>query len=157
LFVIADDGVPCQVGWCLGHPLIDHALASGGGAGHARLRATAIGPEVLLGPLPGALPATVRVLRDGKVLAERGIDLAAAGMARPFDDLAREHFRYGMHRRPGDVHVHCFGTGAATATAQPLAASTAELSYEVACAAFGLPLRNRVITVDAPVPAVRVL
>jgi hypothetical protein len=155
LFVIADDGVPCQVGWCLGHPIVDAALARGGGAGHARLRATAVGPELLLGELPVDLPANARVLRQGLPVSERAWDLGAAGMARSFADLARDHFRYAMHRRPGDVHVHCFGSG--TAAAADLPPAGGDLGFELAAAAFGLPLRNRLVTVDSPAPPVRVL
>jgi hypothetical protein len=154
LYVIADDGVPCQVGWCLAHPVIDRALAGGGGAGHARLRATAVGPEVLLGELPGALPATARILRGSKLLSEQSFDLGPATMARGFADLARDHFRYGMHRRPGDVHVHCFGSGAVATTAE---AATPDQVFELACPALGRPLRNRLATVDVTAPAVRVL
>jgi hypothetical protein len=157
LFVIADDGVPCQVGWCLGHPIVDAALASGAGAGHARLRATAIGPELLLGDLPAELPAVAKVLRGGKTVAERAFDLGPAGMARPFADLARDHFRYGMHRRPGDVHVHCFGTGMAPTVADAPSPAAADQVFELGCAPLGLPLRNRLVVVDAPAPAVRVL
>ena len=155
LFVIADDGVPCQVGWCLAHPVVDQALARSGGAGHARLRATAIGPELLLGELPAALPAKAAVVRAGKVLAETWLDLGRAGMARSHADLIRDHFRYGMHRRPGDVHIHCFGSGSGHAAAAP--GNDPEQLFELTCAAFGLPLRNPVVTLDAPAPEVRLL
>jgi hypothetical protein len=154
LYVISDDGVPCQLGWCLAHPIVDRALASGGGAGHARLRATAIGPEILLGELPATLPATARVLRGSKAVAERSFDLGDGAMARGFADLARDHFRYGMHRRPGDVHVHCFGSGAALAS---LEGAGPDQVFETACSPLGRPLRNRVATIDAAAPAVRLL
>ena len=154
LYVIADDGVPCQVGWSLAHPIVDRALASGGGAGHARLRATAIGPEILLGELPKVVPATTRILRGSKVVAEQSFDLGSGAMARGFADLARDHFRYGMHRRPGDVHVHCFGSGAAITS---IDAATPDQVFELACPPLGRPLRNRVATIDMATPAVRVL
>jgi hypothetical protein len=153
LYVIADDGTPCQAGWALGHPVVDPALAMGSGAGHARLRCTAVGPELLIGALPAELPAIARARRKTAVVGERRFDLGTASRTHSYADLARDHFRYQMHRRPGDVHVHCFGTSAPDTAL----ATGDDLTFELECAAFGLPLRNRVTISETVAPTVRML
>jgi hypothetical protein len=140
LYVISDDGVPCQLGWCLAHAVVDPTLASG----HAHLRPTAIGPELLLGDLPPHITAT----RPGAT-APHDLAPPAATLA----DLAHNHFRYPMHRRPGDVHIHCFSTPAA----RPPSPAAPDQLFELTSPAFGHPLRNRLTITTPPIPPIRTL
>jgi hypothetical protein len=154
LYVIAEDGAACQVGWALAHAVTDPVLMSGPGAGHASMRPTGLGPELLIGELPLALAGVARVLRGKAVVAELPVPLGSEAMTRPYAELAREHFRYPTHRRPGDVHVHVFATGQPTPpqpTAQP------EDQFEFTVPAFGQPLRNRLTVAEMAAPTIRSL
>ncbi|HEY0711085.1 MAG TPA: hypothetical protein VGF45_00305 [Polyangia bacterium] len=152
LFVIAEDGAACQVGWALAHAVTDPVLLGGPGAGHASLRATGVGPELLVGGLPAELVGTARIRRAGATVTEHPVPLGEAAMTRPFEDLAREHFRYPIHRRPGDVHVHVFGTGQPS---PPHPAAQPEDQLELAVPLFGQPLRNRLAIAEVPNPPLR--
>jgi hypothetical protein len=150
LFVIAEDGTPCRVGFALGHPLTDCGLVAGPAAGHARLRASALGPELLPGELPADLAATAAILRGEAEVRRWPLQLAPAAA---LEELTAAHFRYEMHRRPGDVHAHFFGppAGSDAVTAEP------GDTCEVVAAAFGHPLRSRLERVEATAPAVRIV
>ncbi|HEY0705882.1 MAG TPA: hypothetical protein VGG33_03750, partial [Polyangia bacterium] len=154
VYVIAEDGTPCQVGWALAHAIVDPGFLVGPGTGHACLRPTSLGPELLLGELPGEIGGAARVLRGEAVIAEHPLPLGDEAMSRPIAELAREHFRYATHRRPGDVHVHVFGTGQPT---PPQPAAQPDDLFELAVPALGHPLRNRLTVATGTSPTIRVL
>jgi hypothetical protein len=145
-FVIAEDGTPCRVGFALGHALTDLGLRA---AGHAHLRPSAVGPELLLGALPETLEATARLLHGEAVRGSWPVALLPADLA----TLTEAHFRYDMHRRPGDVHVHFLGQSAG---ADPVAAQPGDLC-ELSAPAFGHPLRSPLVAGAAVAPPLRVL
>ena len=60
-----------------------------------------------------------------------------------------------MFRRPGDVHVHFFGTATLSFTDGVTAKPGDE--FEIEAAGFGLPLRNRLEIRPAPTIPVRAL
>jgi hypothetical protein len=157
LYVIADDGTPCRVGWALGNELTDHALERENFLFLARskLRPTAVGPELLLGPLPADVRGTSRILRGGKLLWERPFVTGEAHMTHAVASLEHHHFKYSMFRRPGDVHVHFLGTSTLSCH-DGITAATGDV-FEIDCPLFGRPLRNQLERVPAPVPAVRQL
>ena len=68
-------------------------------------------------------------------------------------NLEHHHFKYALFRRPGDLHVHFFGT-ATLSFADGIKAQDGDV-FEIEAPPFGLPLRNPLKTVPAP-PAVRV-
>ncbi len=35
-------------------------------------------------------------------------------MSHSLANLEHHHFKYGLFRQPGDIHVHCFGTATAS-------------------------------------------
>ncbi len=149
IFVIADDGVPCQLGWALAHVVIDADAAALGG--HAYLRPTAVGPQLRLGVLPDDLTGVVRTIEPGRA-QERACRLA---LNRVGDRLAA-HFRHELHRRPGDVHVHCLTVVSPATTAEEIAHQS-DAVYELALPAFGAPLRNRLGVAADGAPALRML
>ena len=61
-------------------------------------------------------------------------------MSHSLANLEHHHFKYAQFRRPGDVHVHFFGTA-------PLSFSDGIRTepgdeFEITAAPFALPLRN---------------
>ena len=76
-------------------------------------------------------------------------------MSHALHNLEHHHFKYPLFRRPGDVHVHFFGT-ATLSFADGVRAEVGDV-FEIEAAPFALPLRNRLGRLAAPVPDVRVL
>jgi hypothetical protein len=65
-------------------------------------------------------------------------------------DLEHHHFKYPQFRRPGDVHVHFFGT-ATLSFADGVRTEPGDV-FEIAAAPFVLPVRNPVaIAATTPV------
>ena len=60
--------------------------------------------------LPAISAALSRILREGQVLWEKPFLSGEANMSHSLANLEHHHFKYPLFRRPGDVHVHFFGT-----------------------------------------------
>jgi hypothetical protein len=69
--------------------------------------------------------------------------------------LEHHHFKYGLFRRAGDVHVHFFGT--ATLSFSDDVRTVPGDEFEISAAPFALPLRNRLAIADAQAVSVKVL
>jgi hypothetical protein len=142
LYVIAEDGTPLRAGFALGNEYSDHVTERKNYLylAHSKLRACAIGPELLLGDLPADIQGTVRILRDGRERWSAPFASGEANMSHTIANLEHHHFKYARFRRPGDVHCHFFGT----ATLSFSAGVTAEPGdvFEIEAPAFGRPLRN---------------
>jgi hypothetical protein len=157
LYVIADDGTPCRLGWALGNDFTDHVMERQNYLylAHSKLRATAVGPELLLGDLPSEIKGISRVLRGGKVLWEKPFVSGEANMSHTVANLEHHHFKYPMFRRPGDVHLHFLGTSTVSA-ADGVVTEPGDV-FEISAPPFSRPLRNRLDAISAAVPVVRVL
>jgi hypothetical protein len=62
-------------------------------------------------------------------------------MSHAIANLEAHHFKYALFRRPGDVHVHFFGT-ATLSFSEGIKPEKGDW-FEIEAEAFGLPLRNR--------------
>lgn len=141
-YLIGPDGTPFRVGFSLANEFSDHVterinylfLA------HSKLRPAAFGPELLVGKLPADLRGTSRILRDGRVIWEKPFLSGEANMSHTIANLEHHHFKYGLFRQPGDLHVHMFGT-ATLSFADGVKAQPGDV-FEIAASDFGLPLAN---------------
>ena len=70
----------------------------------------ASGPELRTGALPAHMEGTSRIRRGGAVLWQKPFLTGEGNMCHTFANLEYHHFKYRQHRRPGDVHLHFFGT-----------------------------------------------
>jgi len=157
VYVIAPDGVPCRVGYALGNEFSDHIIERENylWLAHSKLRCCSIGPELLLGALPEDVRGMSRIRRGNGVLWEKPFVSGEANMSHSLANLEAHHFKYALFRRPGDVHLHFFGT-ATLSFSDAVATEPGDL-FEIEAAPFGLPLRNKLVReTDAPV-AVRAL
>ncbi|EWG97973.1 hypothetical protein Q427_32795 [Halomonas sp. BC04] len=107
---------------------------------HSKLRACSVGPELLIGELPGHLEGTSRIVRGGKTLWEKPFLTGETNMAHSLANLEYHHFKYPGFRRPGDVHVHFFGT-ATLSFADAIQTQEGD-RFEISLTEFGRPLRN---------------
>jgi len=142
IYIIDDEGKPRRLGFALANEFSDHIVEKGNylWLAHSKLRPAALGPELLLGDLPDDVRGTSRILRDGAILWEKPFLSGEANMSHSIANLEHHHFKYALFRRPGDIHVHFFGT-ATLSFADGIATRDGDI-FEVSAAPFTLPVRN---------------
>ncbi len=157
IYLIDRDGNPVRLGFALGNEFSDHVTERGNylWLAHSKLRVASIGPELLLGELPQDVRGTSRILRDGATLWEKPFLSGEANMSHSLANLEQHHFKYGLFRRPGDVHVHFFGTATAS-FADGVVTQPGDV-FEIEADAFRLPLRNPIAVAEARPVVVRTL
>jgi hypothetical protein len=142
LYVIGDDAKPYRIGFALGNEFSDHVTERKNYLylAHSKLRYCSFGPELRVGELPGHLAGTSRIHRGNDVLWEKEFLSGEENMCHSLENLEYHHFKYAQFLRPGDVHVHFFGT-ATLSFADGIKAQPGD-QFEVSLAEFGEPLRN---------------
>ncbi|MFB4204669.1 MULTISPECIES: AraD1 family protein [Arhodomonas] len=157
IYIIAADGTPCRLGYVLANEFSDHVTERENYLylAHSKLRACALGGELLLGDLPASVRGVSRIRRDGEVLWERPFVTGEEHMCHSIANLEAHHFKYAAFRRPGDLHVHFLGT-ATLSFSDGVSTRDGDI-FELEAGPFALPLRNPMTVAEAPVPAVRAL
>ena len=157
IYLIGPDGTPHRLGLCLANEFSDHVTERHNylWLAHYKLRAASIGPEMLVGTPPDHVEGTSRIVRDGATLWEKPFLSGEANMSHSLANLEGHHFKYDLFRRPGDIHVHFFGT--ATLSFSDGVKTEAGDVFEIEAAPFTLPLRNAVQRSEHTSVAVKVL
>ncbi|QUD90324.1 AraD1 family protein [Phenylobacterium montanum] len=157
IYLIDAAGKPVRLGYCLANEFSDHVTERGNylWLAHSKLRPAALGPELLTGALPASVKGTSSIRRGGEVVWSRPFRSGEAHMSHSLANLERHHFKYAGFRRPGDVHVHFFGT-ATLSFADGVRTEHGDL-FEIEAAPFRLPLRNALARADAVEVSVRAL
>lgn len=142
LYLIGPDGTPHRLGFALGNEFSDHVTERQNYLylAHSKLRACAIGPELRNGELPRDLRGNSRLRRGDAVIWEKPFLTGEANMCHSLENLEYHHFKYAAHRRPGDVHLHFFGT-ATLSFADGIRAEPGDV-FEIELPELGAPLRN---------------
>ena len=153
----ADDGTPFRLGVALANEFSDHVTERHNylWLAHSKLRAAALGAELLIDAVPDDIRGTSRIVRDGAVIWKKPFLSGEANMSHSLANLEHHHFKYDLFRRAGDVHVHFFGTATLSFSDDVCTAEGDE--FEIEAAPFALPLRNRLIRAAAQTVAVKVL
>ncbi len=143
LYVIDPKGRPVRLGFALGNEYSDHLTERQNYLylAHSKLRHCAVGPELLTGKLPDYIEGRSRILRQGKVIWEKPFLTGEANMSHTIANLEYHHFKYDGFRRPGDVHIHFFGTGTLS-IADGIVTEDGD-EFEISAPPFGAALRNR--------------
>jgi hypothetical protein len=149
IYLIDADGTPVRIGYALANEFSDHVTERGNylWLAHSKLRNAALGAEILVGDLPADVRGTSRIVRDGATIWEKPFLSGEANMSHSIDNLEQHHFKYALFRRPGDVHVHFFGT--ATLSFSDGVTTQEGDVFEISAAPFHLPVSNP-IAIDAP-------
>jgi hypothetical protein len=142
VYVIGDDGAPYRLGFALANESSDHVLERQNYLllAHSKLRRCAVGPELRTGSLPRHVRGVCRVRRGAETVWEKEFLTGEENMSHTLANLEHHHFKYDVFRRPGDVHVHTFGT-ATLSFADGVRCEPGDL-FEISADAFRLPLRN---------------
>jgi hypothetical protein len=142
IYVIDAEGFPRRVGMAMANEFSDHVLEKKNYLylAHSKLRACALGPELVVDPDFGSVPGTVGVERNGTMLWSQAIETGEAKMSHTLANLEHHHFKYAAHRRPGDAHIHFFGADAVSFGAG-IRLEDGDVMV-IAFQGFGRPLRN---------------
>jgi hypothetical protein len=143
IYVIDAAGAPVRVGFALGNEFSDHVTERQNylWLAHSKLRPASIGPELLVGDLPSDVQGVSRIRRGKETIWEKPFLSGEQNMAHSIANLEAHHFKYALFRRPGDVHVHFFGT-ATLSFSEGVKTQKGDV-FEIESEPFGLPLRNR--------------
>jgi len=157
IYLIGPDGAPCRIGLCLANEFSDHVTERHNylWLAHSKLRQAALGPELLVGRLPEHVEGMSRIRRNGAVAWEKPFLSGEANMCHSLSNLEWHQFKYAQFRRPGDVHVHFFGT--ATLSFSDGFRTEPGDEFEIEASPFTLPLRNRLVRSEEQRPAIRIL
>lgn len=144
VYIVDERGNPVRIGVTLSNEYADHEIEKQNYLylAHSKLRAAAIGPELLVGDVPGSFPGEVNVLRDGESIWRKKFALGEDHMCHTIGNLEHHHFKYAQFRRPGDVHVHFFGA-AAVSFSEGVRTQPGDV-FEISAQPFTKPLVNRI-------------
>jgi hypothetical protein len=142
LYVIGPDGTPHRLGFAMGNEFSDHVTERFNylWLAHSKLRACAFGPELRVGDLPPSVKGRSRIRRGNELVFDKEFLSGEDNMSHSIANLEAHHFKYALFRRPGDVHVHYFGT-ATLSFSEGVKTQTGDV-FELEADAFLLPLQN---------------
>ncbi|HVZ99321.1 MAG TPA: AraD1 family protein [Caulobacterales bacterium] len=153
VYIVGPGGEPWRLGFALANEFSDHVTERQNYLylAHSKLRACSLGPELLTGPLPPEVHGLSRIRRGNQIVWEKPFLSGEAHMCHSIANLEHHHFKYAPFRRPGDVHVHFFGT-ATLSFSDGVRAEPGDI-FEIEAEPFLLPLRNAlaVAAEEAPV------
>ena len=157
IYLIGPNSIPFRLGLCLANEFSDHVMERHNYLclAHSKLRQAALGAELLVGPPPDHVEGTSRIWRDSAVIWEQPFLSGEANMSHSLANLEWHQFKYAQFRRPGDVHVHFFGT-ATLSFADGVKTEPGD-EFEIEAGPFRLPLRNRLVRTEVAPPKVRML
>lgn len=149
LYVIGADGRPYRLGFAIGNEFSDHVMERRNYLylAHSKLRNCSFGPELRIGELPRHLNGVSRIRRGDEVIWEKAFLSGEDNMCHSLENLEYHHFKYAQFLRPGDVHIHFFGT--ATLSFADQVRTAAGDVFEVSLPEFGAPLRNGIALAPA--------
>jgi len=152
VYVVARDGRPHRIGMAVGNEFSDHQFEKKNylNLAGSKLRTCALGPELVVDPEFTSIPVVATIVREGQIHWTKTFRTGESEMCHSLQNIEHHHFKFEAHRRPGDVHVHFFGTDCLSFSDRIRLLD--EDIMQVAVEGFGRPLRNPV-RVDKSTPA----
>lgn len=143
IYIIDVEGSPRRLGFALANEFSDHVTERQNylWLAHSKLRPAVLGAEIYVGDLPNDVRGTSRIVRDGNTIWQAPFLSGEANMSHSIANLEHHHFKYDVFRRPGDVHIHFFGT-ATLSFAESIETKPGDI-FEIEAEPFVLPLRNQ--------------
>jgi hypothetical protein len=157
VYVIGPDGQPYRVGMTQGNEFSDHRFEKKNylNLAGSKLLTCSIGPELVVDPDFRTVPGTVTITRDGQKFWSQRIASGEEEMSHSLRNLEHHHFKFELHRRPGDVHVHFLGAHSLS-FGQGIELEDGDV-MEIHFDGFGRPLHNPVKMVSKKDAAVEVI
>ena len=150
-YVIDNQGTPRRLGFALGNEWSDHAtekinylyLAP------SKIRSCSVGPELVLDCAFQEITLDCSVQRDGETIYESGeLKSGEQFMCHSLANCEDHHFKYPLHRQPGDIHFHFLGTSKLSYSSRNWAYQPGD-EITISAAGFSRPLVNTVVAGDS--------
>ena len=112
-YFIDPEGNPVRLGFTLGNEFSDHETEQINYLylAHSKMRNCSIGPELDTSLEFKDISINCDIERDGGKIYKSGpIKSGEEYMAHSLSNMEYHHFKYDIHRLPGDLHLHYFGT-----------------------------------------------
>jgi hypothetical protein len=144
VYLVSRQGQPYRVGMAVGNEFSDHLFEKKNylNLAGSKLRTCALGPELAVDPEFHSLPVAVTIEREGGVLWTGAFRSGESEMCHSLQNIEHHHFKYEIHRRPGDVHVHFFGADCLSFS-DHIRLQDGDV-MQIAVEGYGRPLRNPV-------------
>jgi hypothetical protein len=157
IYVIAPDRRPYRLGMALGNEFSDHTFEKKNylNLAGSKLRTCALGPELVLNPGFQSLEMEVTIERGAGVIWSKTFLTGEDVMCHSLQNIEHHHFIYEAHRRPGDVHVHFFGT-ASLSFSDGIRLQQGDV-MQIVSGSFGRALRNPVRIAESKQDFVKVI
>ena len=113
VYIIDESGTPRRLGFCLGNEWSDHPFEKTNYLylAPSKIRTCSIGPELVTDLDFSNVELRCTVQRDDTMIYDSGPLLSGEDhMCHSLANCEDHHFKFPQHRRPGDIHVHFFGT-----------------------------------------------
>jgi hypothetical protein len=144
VYLVGPDGQPCRLGMAVGNEFSDHQFEKKNylNLAGSKLRTCALGPELVVDPPFDSVPVSIKIERGSNMLWSKSFRSGASEMCHSLENIEHHHFKFEAHRRPGDVHVHFFGTNCLSFS-DGVRLQEGDV-MKVSAEGFGRPLRNSV-------------
>jgi hypothetical protein len=144
-YVIGADGTPYRIGMAQGNEFSDHRFEKKNylNLAGSKLRTCSLGPELRVAPDFHSVPGKVSLARDGAEFWSQAIASGEEEMSHSLRNLEHHHFKFEVHRRPGDVHIHFLGAHSLS-FGQGIELKGGDV-MSIHFDGFGRALRNRVL------------
>ena len=112
-YLIDSEGNPVRLGFTLGNEFSDHETEQINYLylAHSKMRNCSIGPELDTRLEFKDISINCDIERDGGKIYKSGpIKSGEEYMSHSLSNMEYHHFKYDIHRLPGDLHLHYFGT-----------------------------------------------
>lgn len=112
-YIIDDQGAPHRLGFAVGNEWSDHVMEKENylWLAPSKLRTCSIGPELVVTEPFRNLRGRARIFRGERTIYDSAeIRTGEENMCHSLYNLEDHFFKHGQFRRPGDVHIHFFGT-----------------------------------------------
>jgi hypothetical protein len=152
VYLVAPNGQPYRLGMAPGNEFSDHQFEKKNylNLAGSKLRNCALGPELSVDPEFESIPVSSTIERNGQVEWSKTFRTGESEMCHSLRNIEHHHFKFEAHRRPGDIHVHFFGTDCLSFS-DHIRLQDGDV-MQVTVEGFGRPLRNPV-HVDRSTPA----
>jgi len=156
IYLIAPDGQPYRIGMAGGNEFSDHVFEKTNylNLAGSKLRSCSLGPELRVDSDFKSVPVEVKIERGGNLLWSKTFRSGEAEMCHSLANIEYHHFKYEAHRRPGDVHVHFFGTDGLSFS-DGINLKDGDV-MQVSVTDFGRPLRNPLHVAGTPAQLISV-
>jgi hypothetical protein len=144
IYIISLDARPYRVGMAVGNEFSDHQFEKKNYLylAASKLRTCALGPELVVDYEFESVPVSATILREGNELWSKSFRTGEREMCHSLQNIEHHQFKFEQHRRPGDVHVHFFGTDSLSFSDQ-IRLCDGDI-MQISAEGFGRPLRNQV-------------